>query len=302
MAPQPTTRIANLTKTYATDLWKTLPNYQRRLDNDRVAAYANEMTSGEWQLTGAALVVKINQDGQPVELIDGQHRVKARIEANGCRHQIPVTVLELPEDEIQTLETADGKHIPAVFMVTDTGRPRTWVDFARAMGIPKPVNTSGTIRIGEMTDRNNGYFNPQLRPRPNNQMRYQWWLNADHSLIANAQQLADHTYRKLGLQRPMLSAFFYLACRDVDTDLAVEFTDKVLGRTGTQGPTDPPQAFREAATKWKMSHTSTPQIIQWNTLIRAWHAFLLGEEVQKLWWTPRNLPLKLAPDWWEDSD
>ena len=58
-------------------------NNYRRMNRNKVSIYARDMKNGSWQTNGEA--IKFNKRG---ELVDGQHRLKAIMEAD-----VPVKML-----------------------------------------------------------------------------------------------------------------------------------------------------------------------------------------------------------------
>lgn len=302
MGQEQSVEIVDLTKKLATQLWNTNPVFQRPINPEHVEKLKKEMETGNWQLTNDAIIAEVDTEGNIVKLLNGQHRVKARIEAQGTRNRVQIMLLKTPTSDKGEVRTEKGEVIPDLFMVADTGRPRTWTQFVRMVGIPNAPVVGGAILSCEQMERTGGFYSNAHSARGTNKMRYEWWEKCDKETMKTAGSLSDPVYRKMKISRPMFAAFYYQASTQVDPDLAAEFVDKMIGKVATNGSKDAPQAMRERAVRWALSHERTPYVIQWNTLLRAWHYFLTNEPVERLWWTPRNLSLKVRPDWWENGE
>lgn len=110
-ASVPSTRQMTVDPALAEEWLRTM-NVNRPLRNERVEAYARDMASGDWRVTGDS--VKFDRDGH---LIDGQHRCWACIEA-GCEFTTTVAVGIDPE----------------AFAVLDSGLPRSAADMLTLSG------------------------------------------------------------------------------------------------------------------------------------------------------------------------
>ena len=99
-------------KTAEKYLEKNTNNY-RRMNKNKVAVYARDMKSGSWQENGES--IKFNKRG---ELVDGQHRLKAIIEAD-----VPVKMLVI-------------RDVENYVTIYDCGKTRSLREIALAEGIP----------------------------------------------------------------------------------------------------------------------------------------------------------------------
>ena len=88
-------------------------NNYRRMNRNKVAIYARDMKNGSWQTNGEA--IKFNKRG---ELVDGQHRLKAIMEAD-----VPVKMLVI-------------RDVENYVTVYDCGKSRSLREIALAENIP----------------------------------------------------------------------------------------------------------------------------------------------------------------------
>lgn len=97
--------VMTVTPSYAKELLNSNTD-NRKLRPSVVSFYANEMLNGNWQLTHQGIAISKNG-----RLLDGQHRLKAVVEAN-----IPVTMLVFENCE------------DSIFNMLDIGAKRTMSD------------------------------------------------------------------------------------------------------------------------------------------------------------------------------
>lgn len=99
----------------------------RNINEKRVAAYADDMKKGEWQLNGEA--IRFNENG---ELIDGQHRLSAIVKAN-----IPVQMVVMYE-------------IDNSVSIYDRGRIRSVTDSLLIDGMDRRIATTTCVAIAKL--------------------------------------------------------------------------------------------------------------------------------------------------------
>lgn len=97
----------------------------RKLDQNRVQRYANEMRGGFWILNGESIA--FDNEGT---LVNGQHRLAAVIKAG----------IEVPFLVVQNVPTKS-------FLVTDTGKNRTSGDVFGINGTPSAKTTAAGIQV-----------------------------------------------------------------------------------------------------------------------------------------------------------
>jgi len=91
------TKIIMMTPEFASTLLRNVSDSQRKKNKAAIARYAGEMTAGRWKFNGEA--ISIDQKG---DLIQGQHRLEAVIEADCC---IPMLIVYgLNTDAIDSMD------------------------------------------------------------------------------------------------------------------------------------------------------------------------------------------------------
>lgn len=112
-------KVMTITPELAAEMLERNMPTNRPIFKSTVHAYARLMKSGKWNLTHQGIA--FDENGM---LIDGQHRLKAVIEAN-----IPV----------QMNVTFDVRHAPGEMFSIDMGRKRTYANITSMSGIYDPV-------------------------------------------------------------------------------------------------------------------------------------------------------------------
>ncbi len=299
-AGRPCISVINLTKEGAEQLFARRPSYQRPLAQERVAALARAMsTPGEWRLAPDAIMVERDNG----HLLNGQHRVKARIEAD-TELLVPVLYLVVDQsDDDDSIRTETGRSLPASFPIMDTGRARSWSQFVQTMGVERPQTVQGAIATGHAVEANGGFFIETLRPTPTNMQRWEWYQHQDKELILALARQADSLYRKIRVSKPMWVAFGYLASRDIGPDLWDRFVQIVAGNRLPDSADGGAYKLKERIAVWSRPATgAVPKAVVWNTIARAWHAHLADEQLGNLRWALGDRPLPVVPAWLQDPE
>jgi len=105
--------------------WLERNRRNRRVREDRVTRYAEQIEDGEWMLSPDAIAFDYNGS-----LINGQHRLKAIIEANEPAPFIVAIGLE-----------------PDAFKISDVGVKRTGGDILRIEGFKNPEELAAATRL-----------------------------------------------------------------------------------------------------------------------------------------------------------
>jgi hypothetical protein len=179
----------------------------RKLDGSRVRRYANEMTAGQWKLTGDP--VKVAPNGR---LIDGQHRLEAVV-ASGVTVKMAVAT-DVPED---------------VFDVIDSGKNRTMGDVLRMAGIRQGSISAAVARTlivlaAGMEPTNEAH---KLVSRTD----ILDFVAAHEESMAAAVQRGNSLYNRVGGNWAAWSVFCHRTA-EVDPEGLAEFADAVLSGAG----------------------------------------------------------------------
>jgi len=176
----------------------------RHLRRQKVQQYAQDMRSGNWQISGQA--IQFDWDGR---LIDGQHRCEAVIESG-----VTVRVLVVKGLDPRSRE------------VIDTGATRTGGDALRFAGFSQdPTVLAAVARIADA--RENGYIKTAMAtnvPSLSNSDIIAWAdLNPD---VASAISLARRTGKTINIQ-PSVWAYCLYELEKVGANAAVEFAESI---------------------------------------------------------------------------
>jgi hypothetical protein len=120
----PTFTIETITPAKARKYLEANTGNFRPRDQARVKRYAGEMSAGEWELNGESIKFSVNG-----ELLDGQHRLLAVVEANS------------------PIRMAVTRNIAAEAKYLDRGKPRSVSQWIQHTGI-KNANTIASISRG----------------------------------------------------------------------------------------------------------------------------------------------------------
>ena len=102
----------------------------RVIHNDRIVAYSNDITAGNWESNGATIVFDLDGD-----LLDGQHRLAAIVHA---------------DISVQMLVVTDS---PATAQRVDRGKPRSVAQWLSHKGIKNAAVVAAVARLCLMHER-----------------------------------------------------------------------------------------------------------------------------------------------------
>lgn len=179
----------------------------RRINKERVDAYAADMKAGRWRMTGESVV--IGKDGQ---LMNGQHRMYAVIDSETTQPMVIVRGVDM-----------------SAFHAMDQGRPRRPADVFGIAGIKNAHLMAATTRHLWIwkTMGPDGFKTGNTMRRESKR----GWNNEIAVEIANTPRLAE----SVNLARAMSSlgppsafAFCHFICAAVNREAADEFFD-ILG-------------------------------------------------------------------------
>ena len=225
----------------------------RRLDNNRVRRYANEIVKGQWKTTGDT--IKLGRDGR---LLDGQHRLAAIVEAN-----TPVT-----------LAVADGIDHD-VFDVLDSGKNRTIGDVFNIAGVKSANVTAAVSRMLILFDAglnpNDGHTSSVV-----SKSDLLDFALANEDRLAEAVQHGNFVYSRVGGSQSAWGTFWYNTAA-VDPEGVVEFTEGLVsGANLSTG--DPRLALRNHLTL----HQNTNRVAAAVIYQRVYNAWAEGRKMTRV--------------------
>lgn len=252
----PTMTIETITPARAAELL-SLNSNNRRIRKNIVATYARDMQAGDWKLTGAPLVLNGS------ELLDGQHRLLACVEAG-----VPFTTAVLYDADTEA-------HI-----AIDKGAKRTVADELRWRGetgdvarlsavlsllwryeqavLPDKNRTPSVAEVVELLDRNPGI----------------------HESLKIGRRIEGATKVAGG---PFAVALHVIA-REHGGEIASAFAGKVQTGIGlAEG--DPVLALRNYAARIATMRTTRPRSEEWLAMIfKTFNNWLVGRPLRTVYW------------------
>jgi hypothetical protein len=251
-------RIADVTPHLALKLLEKNTR-NRSVAYARVDQYANDMRRGDWQLNGEA--IKIAADGQ---ILDGQHRLMAVIEADR-----PVQMLLITGLEPETQETMDQ------------GRSRSFGDVLKLRDEKSYSTLAAAVRTVCLYERDGLPYLDAFKPSP-----------SIHQLVRTLErnpEIRDSVAFALKHKRPWVPVTAIAALHYLFSVASIEDADDfmlklLLGENITAA--SPIYVLRERLIR-EHAETGARTInarIQLAFLIRAWNAYRHGEVIQRLLW------------------
>jgi hypothetical protein len=257
--PNPTVKLETITPDLAEKLLQRSHERQRGLSEKAVAAYAHDMTSGRWEITGDT--IKIDPEGA---VIDGQHPLHAII-----RSGVPAQMFV-------------ARNIATdVFAVLDQGRKRSFADYLAGLKVDNYVIVATAVgkiayyKIGRRFE----YVLHQTNSFTISDLITVWETEPGISTWAKSAGAIGSRFR---FSPGILCAFFYAADVSKAGDVHT-FANQVLSGVDL-GPQDPAGLLRNTlldrlATRGERRYSNEYYT---HTLIRAWNAYARGEELKIL--------------------
>jgi hypothetical protein len=240
----------------------------RRVRDTHVKMIASEIREGRWKLNGEAIV--FDPQGN---LLDGQHRLWAIIEAN--RAVSSVVVRNITPDAFATL---------------DSGVKRTAGDVLSASGIKNGMSAAAAIKLVHFVMSNDhNILNKMSNAETLALMDRYVGIEEASTLVCNTTQA-----RRIMAGTP-LAATMYFALQ-VDRDKALDFLSGISSGEGLLRG-DP----RLTCRTYFLSRRGTHRIknyIQLALLIKTWNAFLQDRELHVLKFgaaEPYPIPMGIVP-------
>ncbi len=258
--PEPSIRARLVTITpQLAEKWLKKNTHNRGVVHSRVDQYAADMKRGEWRVNGET--IKLAADGR---VLDGQHRLLAVLEAEVAIQSLVITGLEDTAQE--TMDQGRGRSLADVFKL-------------RGEKYSNPLATSA--RVLALYELYGQIVQPAYEAPPS-------IMQASRALERNP-ELRDsvafvYLLRKPWMPSSHMGALHFLFAT-VDAEAANDFVTKLS--TGAElHRAHPIYVLREMLLKAHMDRTPIVQRTQLALLIKTWNAYMAGDEVTRLHWTP----------------
>jgi hypothetical protein len=237
--------------------WLEANTHNRPLSETLVITYMIDMLEGRWQYNGDA--IRFDHMGR---LIDGQHRLRACVEA-GVPFETDV-VTGLDPDAIRTI---------------DIGRVRTAGHIAHIEGVEN-ADLACAIAAMVLLHRKHGieHMNdPRRKPTKTEIVEAVRTLDGIQAAVARA--------RKLGrrIAPPRVIGFCFLVFAEQNRKLAERFFDE-LEHGLNLSQDNPVYHMRERLLSNRQSKAKLPQLNLVALFFKAWLAYRDGRPMQRLFW------------------
>ena len=235
----------------------------RSLSQQRVAAYAADMASGNWNYDGAPIRRSVSG-----RLIDGQHRC-AGVVRSGVT--IPAVLIDGLADDVQ--------------LTMDTGKPRSFGDYLTFRGVIDPTARAAITGLlwkyeQAAVDYRGDWMKRPVATPPLLAELYE----RRHAEIELALALARRAGRFIHCSRTVL-AVGYIVFSDLSADDADHFYQQLAEETERASAV---VVFTRTMNTRETAHQARGLMEQsWQLayLIKAWNAFREGREISILRWT-----------------
>lgn len=249
--PEPAVESVTVTPELA-ESWLARNTLNRRLRLGLVDRYARDMAAGRWQFDGTP--IKFGADGA---LLDGQHRLRALVEAGTT---LPFVVIRgLPPEAQRTM---------------DTGAKRTVGDQLKLRGLSNPDLLASVARFA-LRMRGDTSGQRILDPTPS---EIHEWVEANPR-YADATAYYAARYFTLPLM-PTVGVYALLALTNVGGHVGGEFFEGLLTRANL--PKGSPILVLDARLHRGTSKGHRGRIEQLSLVYRAWNHWVAGQSISKL--------------------
>ena len=232
----------------------------RRLNSRHVKTLATAMTDGDWQLDGTP--IRIAPDGL---VLDGQHRLEA----------VRMSGMSVPMILIRDMD-------PAVQLVLDTGKLRSFKDYLLISGIQNATNVAGAGRL--LWQYEHGHLKStsswSYRPSPSHAALWTLYLEREEELIQGLRR--GEAVRKKIRIAPSVAAVGYIILARIDEEDA----DGLYLELDFSEPAGAPAALltRTLNARQDRHVRNFTQQEQMALLIKTWNMYRKGAIVEKLSW------------------
>ena len=259
--PKITARLIEITPKLAAALIEHKNNHNRAVNNARVDQYANDMRHGEWRVNGEA--IKIAVDGQ---VLDGQHRLLAVLEAD-----TPIQTLLITGLEPETQESMDQ------------GKARGFHDVLKLRGEKDYNVLAAAVRIVCVYERDGVPFSTGFKTAPSN--------HAASATLKRNPEIRDACMLANRLRRPWMPvstmAALHFLMASADQAGADDFFTKLA--TGENlDATSPIYVLRERLIRehYTVDERRLQPKVKMAYAVLAWNAYQDGRTISRLKWTP----------------
>jgi hypothetical protein len=261
-------QITEVTPAIAAE-WLTANTRNRHQRRNVVMAYAADMSDGYWQFNGDT--IKFASDGS---LLDGQHRLRAIIEADVT---IPLLVVRGLAASVQ--ETVDG------------GAKRIFADVLKLRGEINATNLAAVVRRvtlweagARRSEKNIQATNAQMSATLE---KYPWIRD----IIPPAKLTAEGSHLP-----PSVAGLCWWLFTRLDGDDADAFMARLRdGQALSAG--DPVYELRQAIGRTRSGATGSRSATYLTALtIKAWNAYRRGEQVRSISYRPGGAHPELFPE------
>jgi hypothetical protein len=248
--------------------WLALNSHNRPIRRLAVETMARDITAGAWSENGET--IKFNG----ADLIDGQHRLLAVIEAD---KPIKSVVIRDADEEAQ--------------LTTDRGSRRTLGNDLHLRGYKSANNLAAAITLLWQIDRS-----PQgsiMHARPT--VREAVALAENTPALADSVRVADQVSRSTGLSIPV-GAVLHMKTWDIDQEDAAYFWERLADGVDLESGHPILQLRKALADDRVKRFARMGRTRQWALATKAWNLYREGERVQSLIWRvggskPERLPV-----------
>ncbi len=256
--PAISARLVTITPKLA-EKWLQRNTHNRGVVSSRVDQYAADMRRGDWRVNGET--IKVAADGQ---ILDGQHRLMAVLEADVEIQSLVITGLDAIAQETM-----------------DQGRARSLADVFKLRGEKYHHPLATSARVLALFEMYGQVVQPAYASAPSIQQ-------ASRALERNP-ELRDSVAFVFARRRSWMPSSHMCALHflfaTVDAAAADDFVTKLSnGEDLRRG--DALLALREQLLEAHMERVPIVQRTQLAFVIKAWNAYMAGEPVTRLRWTP----------------
>lgn len=244
----------------------------RAIRKTRVALYAKQIKSNQWQATGEA--IKVSKTGR---LLDGQHRLHAVIVAG-----IPVDFLVIRDLEDE------------VFKVLDSGLARGANDVLRSLGLSNTSDAGAIIRQYLIVESGFSPSNTEASKLVT-KTDISDYAEKNRPLITETVNIARNTRNAVGGSTTAWGTARLIANSATGTPKFDQFLSGVVSGASL-GAGDPRLALRNwLAKNPKPLQTGITTPVHLGTIIKAFTAWVNGEKIHLLRSWDTSKPLSLTP-------
>lgn len=240
----------------------------RTVRQNKVLEWASFMRAGEWQLRGEIIITESG------EVIDGQHRILAVVEAG---MDVPFFVRVVPANQAAKVNR-----------YTDIGVPRNLSDYLHFNGVPDAARVAPML----VYERNSRICGSPLQSTKGQKPEY----------LALFREIGEETLKRvfglmprglhstIGINRAFLD-WFGLHAQIIDCGSAELFLG-LLADPSELKKTDPPYVLREALMDLQRKSQKISLVQQAHMTAKAWRYFGEGQPT-----TPGKIKHRLNEDW-----